>query len=181
MHRKRGFITSTNSDDTDQLLHLSSHISVFSIFASTRSHGNHTNWTGKVLTLLGVCRLNWVCLLYMQQGAIQSCWTSILAGMRTCAKPRMAYFFFSFLILVKIYERQLGNQVCSKYESAERKTLFFMVAFKWQTSWQSAECMSELWEDRPAYIFSSTAVWKFVINHVTNAQRAHFAPSWHQM
>ena len=42
VHRKRGFITSANSDDTDQLLHLSSHISVFSIFASTRYHENHT-------------------------------------------------------------------------------------------------------------------------------------------
>ena len=37
------------------------------------------------------------------------------------------------------------------------KKLFFIVAFKWPTSWQSADRMSELWEDRPAYIFSSTA------------------------
>ena len=43
VHRKRGFITGANSDDTDQLLHLSSHISVFSTFASTRYHENHTN------------------------------------------------------------------------------------------------------------------------------------------
>ena len=43
------------------------------------------------------------------------------------------------------------------YESAERKKLFFIVAFKLPTSWQSAERMSELWEDRPAYILSSTA------------------------
>ena len=43
VHRKRGFITSANSDDTDQLLHLSSHISVLSTFASTRYHENHTN------------------------------------------------------------------------------------------------------------------------------------------
>ena len=35
VHRKRGFITSANSDDTDQLLRLSNHISVFSTFAST--------------------------------------------------------------------------------------------------------------------------------------------------
>ena len=53
MHRKRGFITSVNSEDTDQLLHLHSHISVFSIFASTRYHENDTNGTGKELTLLG--------------------------------------------------------------------------------------------------------------------------------
>ena len=53
MHRKRSFITSANSDDTDQLLHLSSHISVFSIFASTRYHENQSNYTRKVLTLLG--------------------------------------------------------------------------------------------------------------------------------
>ena len=37
------------------------------------------------------------------------------------------------------------------------KKLFLIVAFKWPTSWQSAERMSELWEDRPAYIFSFTA------------------------
>ena len=53
MHRKRGFITSANNEDTDQLLHLRSHISVFSIFASTRYHENHKNGTGKELTLLG--------------------------------------------------------------------------------------------------------------------------------
>ena len=53
VHRKRGFITSSNSEDADQLLHLRSHISVFSIFASRRYHENHTNGTGKELTLLG--------------------------------------------------------------------------------------------------------------------------------
>ena len=27
----------------------------------------------------------------------------------------------------------------------------------------------------------SSAVWKFVINHITNAQRAHLAPWWRRM
>ena len=27
----------------------------------------------------------------------------------------------------------------------------------------------------------SRAVWKFVINHVTNARHAHFAPCWRRM
>ena len=54
VHRKRGFITSANSDDTDQLLHLSSHIRVFSIFASTRYHENHTFEPGKCLHCWGV-------------------------------------------------------------------------------------------------------------------------------
>ena len=149
VHRKRGFITSANSDDTDQLLHLSSHISVFSTFASYKLNRESAY-------IVGVCRLNWVCFLYMQQGTIQSCWTSILAGMRTCAKPCIAYFFF-FFNFGKDWWTTVGESGLLKIWVSRTKKLFFIVAFKWPTSWQSAERMSELWEDRPAYIFSSTA------------------------
>ena len=33
----------------------------------------------------------------------------------------------------------------------------------------------------PIERIKSGAVWKFVINHVTNARRAHFAPRWRRM
>ena len=47
-----------------------------------------------------------------------------------------------------------GIRFAKNISQQNEKTI---VAFKWPTSWQSAERMSELWEDRPAYIFSSTA------------------------
>ena len=112
MHRKRGFITSANSDDTDQLLHLSSYIGVFSTFASTRYHENHTFERGKCLHCWGVqAELS---LLFVHATRHHSVMLNIyLSGNADyCAPAPYHVWHIFFLILVKIYEGQLGNQVC---------------------------------------------------------------------
>ena len=93
--RKRGFITSANSGDTDQLLHLSSHISVFSIFASTRYHEIHTFEPGKCLHCWGV--LAELSLLFVHATSHHSVMLNIyFSGNAHMRQTTYGVFFFFF-------------------------------------------------------------------------------------
>ena len=82
--------------------------------------------------------------------------------MRQTAKLHMA--FFTFLILVKIYERQMRKNISQQHEK-----LLFIVAFRWPTSWQSAEHIPELWEDQPAYfLFHCHIGWTTALSHLSS-------------
>ena len=74
--------------------------------------------------IVGVCRLNWDCFLYMQQGTIQSCWTSILAGMCTCAKPCIAYFFF-FFNFGRLMNDSWGIRFAKNMSQQNEKTILY--------------------------------------------------------
>ena len=109
VHRKRGFITSANSEDTDQLLHQST--------IAYSLHLHQQGITGIIQIEPGKCLHCWgvqaeLSLLFVHATRHHSVMLNIYLSGNAHLRQTMYGIFFSFLILVKIYERQLGNQVC---------------------------------------------------------------------